>query len=144
MAILRDLDQVVSQFSQLLSETKQRRLPLMSPRSRRDSTGSVSSDEFFDAQDSATIHSQLLTITHDSEGEPEEEDVSDSESGSDVEFEGFANFQRKPREGQGSLFPSQPKSLLPLPLDTVHRRSTVSPPKVSPPSLIGFLRKNVG
>jgi hypothetical protein len=42
------------------------------------------------------------------------------------------------------LFPPKPKTLVPLPLEPVPRRKTVAPAKVPPPSLIGFLRKNVG
>jgi hypothetical protein len=147
MAILRDLDLAVSQFSQLISESKQRRLPPISPLSRRDSVGSVSDDEFFDAEDSAATRSGMLKITHDdSEVETAHEDVSDSdsESGSDTEFAAMGSFARKTREGQDSLFPTKPHSLTPLPLEPVQRRKTVASPKVAPPSLIGFLRKNVG
>ncbi|KIW00961.1 uncharacterized protein PV09_07483 [Verruconis gallopava] len=148
VAIMRDLDQVVSEFSQLISESKQRRLPPISPLSRRGSVGSVSDDEFFDAEDSAGSHSGMLKITHDSdfEGETERESVSDSDSdsGSEADFEAVGSFTRKPREGHASLFPPKPKSLSPLPLSAVPRRKTVPPPKVPPPSLISFLRKNVG
>ena len=148
MAIMRDLDQVVGEFSQLISESKQRRMPPMSPLSRRVSIGSrESDDEFFDAEDT-TNHSGMLKIVHDSEFESatEHEDVSDSdsESGSDAEFEAVGSFARKPREGQDSLYPGKPKSLTPLPMDPVKRRATIAAPKVAPPSLIGFLRKNVG
>ena len=154
VAIMRDLDQVVQQFAQLIHESKQRRMPPMSPFSRRTSIDSISDDEFFDAEDNAMHHSHshshsvMLDITHDSEFESatEQEEVSDSdtESGSDAEFEAVGSFTRKPREGQDSLLPPKPKSLSPLPLDPIPRRSTIAAPKVAPPSLIGFLRKNVG
>jgi oxysterol-binding protein-related protein 3/6/7 len=150
MAILRDLDQVVAEFSVLLSESKQkRRLSARPPAlSRRDSTASASDDEFFDANDGETVRSQLLTIHSDDEKLSEtKEDVSDEgeESDSDVEFEGIRSFARKRTpEGAHLLFPMKPKSLIPLPFAPVPRRITVPPAKVPPPSLISFLRKNVG
>ncbi|QDS68384.1 hypothetical protein FKW77_010751 [Venturia effusa] len=149
MAILRDLDSIVAEFSALLSDMKGRRQPAAISSSRRGSASTVSDDEleFYDAHDGATTRSsQLLTIRRDSvENGDDNESVSDGESsGSSVEFEGINSFQRKPRQGQDSLFPPKPKSLIPLPLDAVSRRKTVSPAKVPPPSLISFLRKNVG
>jgi hypothetical protein len=148
------MDQVVSQFSQLINESKQRRMPSMSPLSRRTSRGGESDDdEFFDAEDK-TNHSGMLKITHQHDSASEFEDAmehedgdvsdSDSESGSDGQFEAIGSFARKPREGQDSLYPGRPKNLSPLPMETVKRRATIAAPKVSPPSLIGFLRKNVG
>lgn len=149
MAILRDLDSIVADFSALLSDTKYRRQPAISSSSRRGSASTVSDDEleFYDAHDGATSRSsQLLTVRRDSaEGGDDNESISDgASSGSSVEFEGIGSFQRKPREGQDSLFPPKPKTLVPLPLEPVSRRKTVAPAKVPPPSLIGFLRKNVG
>jgi hypothetical protein len=144
MAILQDLDMAVAEFSSLVTESKQRRQPIHSPLGRRGSDASVSSDEFFDAQDGDANRSQLLQIRNDSEDADERDSVSDGESDSSIEFEGMGSFNRKPREGQESLFPSKPKSLAPLPLDPVRRRKTVASAKVSPPSLISFLRKNVG
>jgi hypothetical protein len=144
MAILQDLDLVVGEFSSLVSESKQRRQPLQSPLGRRNSGASVSSDEFFDAQDGDANRSQLLQIRNDSEDADDRDSISDGESDSSLEFEGIGSFSRKPREGQESLFPTKPKSLTPLPLDPVRRRKTVAPAKVPPPSLISFLRKNVG
>ena len=47
--------------------------------------------------------------------------------------------------GTASLFPTKPKSLHPLPMPIlVKRRKFVPAATVMPPSLIGFLRKNVG
>ncbi|TLD25883.1 putative beta-galactosidase C [Venturia nashicola] len=148
MAILRDLDSIVAEFSVLLLDTKCRRQPAISS-SRRGSASTVSDDEaeFYDAHEGATSRSsQLLTIRRDSaENGDDNDSVSDGESsGSSVEFEGISSFQRKPREGQNSLFPPKPKNLVPLPLNPVSRRRTVAPAKVPPPSLISFLRKNVG
>ena len=143
IAIMRDLDQVVEEFSALLSESKQHRLSLRPiANTRRGSVASISSDEFFDAQDGDTIHSQLLTL-HGSDDE-DHESISSGSSTSDFEFERPGSLHRKPRDGQDSLFPTKPKSFTPFPLERVRRRRDVPPPKVPPPSLISFLRKNVG
>jgi hypothetical protein len=144
MAILRDLDQVVAEFSTLLTESKHHRLSLWpSAKSRRGSASSVSSDEFFDAYDGDTTHSQLLTL-HGSEDAEDHVSISSGSSNSEYEFEPSGRLHRKPREGQDSLFPAKSKSLIPLPLELVRRRRDVPPPKIPPPSLISFLRKNVG
>ncbi|ORX97106.1 Oxysterol-binding protein-domain-containing protein [Clohesyomyces aquaticus] len=148
MALLRDLDGVVEEFSALISESRQRRAPApLSARaaSPRRSIDSQSSEEFFDATDGETVKSQLLTIRRDSDDdEHERDDVSDGESESSSEAGGTSVFNRVPTEGQPSLFPMKPKSLSPLPLERVKRRTNVPPAKGQPPSLIGFLRKNVG
>ncbi|KAF2193798.1 hypothetical protein K469DRAFT_728875 [Zopfia rhizophila CBS 207.26] len=146
MALLRDLDKVVEDFSALLTESRHRRTPApVSAASGRRSMDSLSSDEFFDANDGDTLKSQLVTIRRDSEdSDHEHDDVSDGESESSSEAEGMGAFDRISRKGQPSLFPTKPKSLAPLPLDRVGRRTNVAPCKGEPPSLIGFLRKNVG
>lgn len=144
MAILRDLDRVVAEFSTLLTESKHHRLSLWTTaKSRRGSTSSVSSDEFFDATDGNISHSQLLTL-HGSDDAEDHVSISSGSSNTDYEFEPSGRLHRKPREGQDSLFPAKPKSLIPLPLERIRRRRDVPPPKVPPPSLISFLRKNVG
>ncbi|KAF2091901.1 oxysterol binding protein 1 [Saccharata proteae CBS 121410] len=153
MAILRDLDAVVNEASALLAESRARRASLMPKPNQlnesRRSIDSASSDEFFDATDAADgdpNHSQLLTIRRDSDDPEEGEDeVSDgaSEASSDA-GEGIGAFDRTAGGGQADLFPTKPKSLTPLPMDRVARRDTVPPAKMAPPSLIGFLRKNVG
>ncbi|KAL1962772.1 hypothetical protein VTN77DRAFT_9226 [Rasamsonia byssochlamydoides] len=153
MAVLRDLDTVVAEFSALIAESKHRRHPPLSAAPSRRSMESDISQEFFDAEDGAG--SPLLQIQHDSEEEEEEEaekrdeeelveDEADSLSGSDVDDEG--NFTRKGLRLDNSslLFPSKPKSMIPLPLNSVQRRNIVPAPVMQPPSLIGFLRKNVG
>ncbi|OCK77672.1 hypothetical protein K432DRAFT_427831 [Lepidopterella palustris CBS 459.81] len=144
MALLRDLDTVVEEFSTLLTESRKRRAPAALPSTPRKSMDSQSSDEFFDANDGDTIRSQFLKIRRDSDESVERYDISDGESESSSEAEGIGSFDRKFREGQPSIFPSKPKSLTPLPLDRVKRRTTVPTSKGPPPSLIGFLRKNVG
>ncbi|KAH8688768.1 putative oxysterol binding protein [Talaromyces proteolyticus] len=145
MALLRDLDKVVSEFSGLISESKQRRQAPVSLVSSRISIDSEASQEFFDAEDGPA--SSFLTIQHDSDVEAEVENVEEEDdaasSGSD---DARSDYTRKGigRENLSILFPSKPKSLTPLPLDAVKRRKTVSAPVMPPPSLIGFLRKNVG
>lgn len=147
MALLRDLDLVVKEFSELLAESRQRRTPapLSAVSPRRSFDSQESADEFFDAMDDDTVKSQLLTIRRDSEEEQERDDVSDgeSESSSENERPGFFD-HRMSREVQPSLFPTKPKSLTPLPLSPVKRRPNVPASKTQPPSLIAFLRKNVG
>ncbi|KAH9862577.1 hypothetical protein IAQ61_009994 [Plenodomus lingam] len=154
MALLRDLDSVVQEFSQLIAENKQRRMAApLSALPSRNSFESVaeSVDEFFDAQDVDGSKSQLLCIRRDSEDderEPERERDQDSdgesESSSDTGGTGLLDRPRMSREATPALFPTKPKSLAPLPLQPVKRRANVQPPKVQPPSLIAFFRKNVG
>ncbi|KAJ6153826.1 hypothetical protein N7470_006785 [Penicillium chermesinum] len=125
MAILRDLDGVVSEFSSLIDESKQRRHPPRHVAASRRSMESDISQEFFDATDGG-VTSPLLTIQDSDDadrfdnaaGEVEDDAPSDSEDD---------------RES------------------TVHDATNASPfsqpartPTVMPPSLIGFLRKNVG
>ncbi|KAJ5162402.1 hypothetical protein N7492_007794 [Penicillium capsulatum] len=149
MAVLRDLDSAVSDFSTLLAESKQRRHPprTASAVARRSMESDVS-QEFFDAMDGGTA-SPLLTIqdsddedaTADRPGTAAEEVEDDAPSDSEEEPESAA-----PQDSRGAspLFPARPKSLAPLPLDAVRRRTNITAPTVLPPSLIGFLRKNVG
>lgn len=147
VAIMRDLDQVVAEFAALVAESRSFRLTRRTTnKSRRLSIDSVSSDEFFDAHDGDTIKSQLLTLHGSDEASSREdfESIASSSESSEYEFEGPGSLHRKPREGQDSLFPTRPKTLIPLPLERVRRRRDVPPPKVPPPSLISFLRKNVG
>ncbi|KAK5158590.1 hypothetical protein LTR04_005220 [Oleoguttula sp. CCFEE 6159] len=150
MALLRDLDSVVADFSALLSESKQRRMPPLRTTTSRMSMDSTSSQEFFDAEDGEPNRSQILNIRHDSQDSGERDTVDDivsegddSETSSDA-GEAIGSFDRMPREGQSSIFPPKPESLTPLPLERVRRRTTVLPAKVPPPSIIGFLRKNAG
>ncbi|KAJ5937432.1 hypothetical protein N7454_004732 [Penicillium verhagenii] len=146
MAVLRDLDNMVSEFSALISESKQRRNPPRFSMVPRRSMESDISQEFFDATDGAP--SPLLTIqdsddednTEDRTAPPAENVEDDAPSDSEDEAESA------PHDGidASPLFPSRAKSLAPLPLDAVRRRQNITAPTVMPPSLIGFLRKNVG
>lgn len=149
MAVLRDLDNVVAEFTALIAESKQRRstkAARLSVQSRMSMESDVS-QEFFDATDGGQ-ESPLLTIQHDSgdEARKGEEEVVDDDSHSGSEVDDNDNFARNGLrlDNSSSLFAAKPRSLAPLPLPAVKRRTTIPPPTVMPPSLIGFLRKNVG
>ncbi|KAK8206476.1 Oxysterol-binding protein-domain-containing protein [Phyllosticta paracitricarpa] len=149
MAILRDLDSAVAEFSALLAENKARRTPATpAPQESRKSIDSASDEEFFDAtggdEKDSTRNSKILTIRQDSD-EPAEgaaDEVSDGESEASSEGETVGAFDKGADEP--GLLPSKPKTLTPLPLERVSRRDTVPPSKLAPPSLIAFLKKNVG
>lgn len=147
MNLLHQLNTTVSDFSNLLLGQKQMRPPAPSPIHTRRSMESDITEEFFDAED--RNDSPLLTMHQDSEDEGSAEEApptvvedDDSLSGSEVEDE--EEDCQVTRDASSSLFPVKPKSVSPLPLDAVTRRSKIAPPKVLPPSLISFLRKNVG
>lgn len=146
MALLRDLDSVVAEFAALIAESKQRRMPIPISTASRLSIDSVGSQEFFDADDGA--NSQLLMIRRDSDIEEQhvEEDLASEDDGSSSDLDGTVSFEPQTtlQDASTSLFPPKPKSLMPLPADPVPRRNTVPTATVLPPSLIGFLRKNVG
>lgn len=153
LALLRDLDNVVNDFSALLAESKARRMPinpnLLAPATSRMSIDSVSSQEFFDAED---VPSQLLDIRRSSEATRDDDqdfqDITsnggDSDTSSDAgDTTQLSSDTAQPGPSETSLFPAKPTPLS-SPLPKVNYRSTISPPKQPPPSLIGFLRKNAG
>lgn len=145
-ALLGDLDAVVHEFSNLLSNSKRRRMPVPTSAASRNSMESTSTDEFFDAEE-AGDRSQLLLIDHQDEeespvSEVDEAEVHDDSSVSSVAGEDDAHSLAV---DQSDRYPSKPKSLSPLPItDQVARRKTIPPSTVLPPSLIAFVRKNVG
>jgi oxysterol-binding protein-related protein 3/6/7 len=145
-AMLHDLDSVVSEFSQMLNESKIRRLAAPMSAVSRLSMQSVDSQEYFDADDG----SKIFDIHHDSEQEASTDTEAvigdgDSATSSDIDDASFVGGTRGARSGSLSSFiPPKSKTLQPLPLDPVRRRDNVLPPTIMPPSLIGFLRKNVG
>lgn len=150
MAIFRDLDNAVSEFSTLISESKERRHPHRPSMVPRRSMESDISQEFFDATEGGGDRSPLLTI-QDSDDEEliEDRPISAAEeveddAPSDSDGESDTAVTRQESTGVSGLFPVKPKSLIPLPLDPVKRRANILAPTVLPPSLIGFLRKNVG
>ncbi|KAK1146665.1 Oxysterol-binding protein 3 [Aspergillus melleus] len=157
LTVLRDLDHAVSEFSTLIAEGKQRQQrqhqPSLPIQSRRSFESDVS-QEFFDADDGGDA-SPLLTI-QDSDDEGADgathADAATSKPGEDVVIDDAPSDSEDeesdvpaPNSDRfSSLFPVRPKSLTPLPLSKVSRRSNIPAPTVMPPSLIGFLRKNVG
>ncbi|PSR90347.1 oxysterol-binding protein [Coniella lustricola] len=146
-ALLGDLDLVVAGFSTLLSNSKRRRMPATIPDAGRASMESTSTEEFFDAEE-AGDHSQLLVIDRQSEdgspaSEVDEAEVHDDSSVSSVG--GGDDAVPGKDEDQSDRFPNKPKSLTPLPItEEVKRRTAIPQPQVMPPSLIAFVRKNVG
>ena len=156
-ALLKDLDSVVVEFSALLTASKRRRMPAQASAAPRASIESSAStiDEFFDAEagDSDMSQNQLMLIDNQSEegapgsdGEEEEEEVS-IHDGSSSGSSSTGDDEEAPHTADGArgLFPIRPKSLAPLPIaEAVARRKTIPPAKVAPPSLIAFVRKNVG
>lgn len=140
-ALLHDLDAVVSEFSTFVTENKIRRTTPPKSAVSRMSLQSVESQEFFDAEDS----SRLLDIHSDSDREEMEEgEDEDSATSSDIGEDPLEVMKRRRSGSVSSYLPPRAKSLAPLPFDPVSRRKTIAPPTIMPPSLIGFLRKNVG
>ena len=148
-AITRELDAIVADFSSLLSE-RRRRLASTAETVKRTNTrasiDSTSTMEFFDAQEDPGRRSRMTSLRRysDESDDKQEEESSSGDSGTSSDEEDAMDYNRKYRTGGPSLFPEKPKSLIPLPLERVKRRSTVPEPRVPPPSLISFLRKNVG
>ncbi|ATZ49408.1 Bcosh3 [Botrytis cinerea B05.10] len=148
-SLLKDLDAVLSDFQTLIASSKRRRASNAAPMSARSthSFESASTAEFFDAEAGDPDHSQVMIInrksgeeeTINSETEEEKDDcgASTSSSGGSEEVEHV--------NGAAALFPIKPKNLDPLPIKAApKRRKAIPPATVMPPSLIGFLRKNVG
>lgn len=147
--LLQDLDSITSEFAILLEAKKQRRAlnrptpVLTTSRYSIDTLGD--SEEFFDAE--TGDNSQLLAIQHESDEDGvkfDNEQDSDEDSASDVEGSPSDDLVHAPQAAETSAYPPKPHSLTPLPTQWVKRRAVVPPPSVMPPSLIGFLRKNVG
>jgi len=153
MALLRDLDSVVADFSALLAENRARR-PQVARASTRLSLDSVADQEFFDAEDGTSPTAKLLDIGKPAESDFEdahEEPLFDQDSDAESELSSEAGDVKPQSSLESAASPAQqsdlvirPQSLAPLPLEPVRRRGTVAPPKHAPPSIIGFLRKNAG
>jgi oxysterol-binding protein-related protein 3/6/7 len=144
-SLLTDLDAVLVDFSTLLANGKRRRAPAPNSASRI-SMDSTSTGEFYDAEAGDTDRSQLLRIDNRSGEETppsdaEDDFATDASSISSADEDNLA----PAIGGAASLFPVKPKSFEPLPLSTSPKRRNVVPvATVLPPSLISFLRKNVG
>ncbi|KAK3327253.1 Oxysterol-binding protein-domain-containing protein [Cercophora scortea] len=149
-ALLNDLDSVVVEFSSLLATSKRRRIPVPASSISRKSIESTSTEEFFDAEAGEAEKSQnhLMIIEHQSEEDTPASDVEEAsihESSSLSSMDDDDDDFSKPLEGALSFFPPKPKSLSPLPItDAITRRQTIPRATVPPPSLIAFVRKNVG
>ncbi|KAI3328710.1 Oxysterol-binding protein-domain-containing protein [Ustulina deusta] len=148
-ALLNDLDLVVVDFTHVITNSKRRRLPLpRTPTARKSMESSLSVDEFFDAEAGEPNNSGNVMVIdrHESDAEsPEsvadEASIDDVSSVSSIE----SDAELGDKSGTAALFPLRPKTLHPLPVDiAVDRRNTIPPATVLPPSLIAFVRKNVG
>ena len=148
-AMLLDLDSVIAEFSALIADSKQRRAPAPQSAVSRLSLDSIESQEYFDAEDKN--HSPFLLIRGDSDqderrGQRPTITDDDSAASSDTdEADAFTGPAKAVRfDSIASPFPPKSKLLSPLPLEAARRRANVAAPTIMPPSLIGFLRKNVG
>jgi oxysterol-binding protein-related protein 3/6/7 len=144
-ALLNDLDGCVTEFTTLIANSKRRRMPApLSAAASRKSMETTSTEEFFDAEPGEST-SQVVKINNQSEddtpeSEEDEQSIHDSSSVSSVGDEDTHG-----KDDESALYPSKPKSLSPLPVhESVQRRVTIPPSTVPPPSLIAFVRKNVG
>lgn len=143
-SLLRDLDSVLNDFSNLIASSKRRRIIAPMSAGRRSFDTVSTTDEFYDATE-GNDDSQVMIIDRrsDEETQPSEADdemITDSSSISSDEDEPNTHVK-----GAAKLFPNIPKTLDPLPLSSIpNRRRVVPPAAMLPPSLIGFLRKNVG
>lgn len=153
MALLHDLDTVVAEFTALIAESKGRRNPPLPTSTSRMSMESNEDQEYFDADDGARSVSQLLRIRRDTESEVGDHTEEQQEHHSDVDSDtsSFAGeraasaiFGGAAKVEHSGAFPRKLESIPPLPCESTARRTTIAPPKQSPPSIIGFLRKNAG
>ncbi|POS85782.1 hypothetical protein EPUL_001897 [Erysiphe pulchra] len=149
-ALLSDLNAVLSDFSKLLDRSKRyRTISKATKRNSFDSNSTISNAEFFDAESGQLDHPQVYKITSESDDdlqtsdrdEAEDEFVSEASSLSCTIYDDSLPHLN----GIDTIFPSRLKNLDPLPIKFfVPRRELIPPATVMPPSLIGFLRKNVG
>ncbi|KAI1500858.1 oxysterol-binding protein [Biscogniauxia marginata] len=150
-ALLGDLDTVVADFTNVIASSKRRRIPMpKSSTSRMSMESSMSVDEFFDAEagEDDSRPQVMMIDRRGSEAEDSHDSVADDASIDDDSSSILsADEDAEPASmaGAAAFYPAKPKSLSPLPVDiAVDRRKTIPPATVPPPSLIAFLRKNVG
>jgi oxysterol-binding protein-related protein 3/6/7 len=147
-ALLHDLDAAVAEFSALIADSKQRRAPVPKSAVSRLSMNSVDSQEFFDASDGGKA--PFFEIPDDSDEDliHSADETADDDSALSSDLEDSDDFGIPGRglrsDSLTSIFPQRAKNLTPLPMSRVRRRSNIAAPTIMPPSLIGFLRKNVG
>lgn len=166
-ALLQGLDSVVADFSRLVAENKQRKYlhrmstmqqrapsPMANRISKRVSRISIAdsegSDEFFDAEDALTEaeRGRVVLLNDDESDTPDEAAATDDDESSDAENDSFDGNNRmaaeKFNQDAEAAAADGVRDLRPLPCEVVQRRTLIPPAIVLPPSLIGFLRKNVG
>lgn len=150
MQILRDLDTVVASFSSLIQQSRQRRTPARPEAVSRASIDSTANQEFFDAkEDKDDANSAFFSVGHerDEEEEPEldrdDDDAASVDSASTVSNDDVRDGDN-PRQPHLDIFPGKPNYLSPLPHEAVSRRSNIAAAKGAPPSLVTFMRKNLG
>jgi oxysterol-binding protein-related protein 3/6/7 len=144
-SLLNDLDSVLSEFSNLISNSKRRRMPVPLSAVSRKSADSVSTAEFYDAEAGDQEGSQLMIIQRQS-GDDTPQSVEDDDFVSETtSISSTGGGVGSSQLGSVSLFPQRVKSLAPLPVTVpIKRRKIIPPPRGPPPSLISFVRKNVG
>lgn len=147
-ALLRDLDAAVTEFTALIAKSKQRRAQAPKFAASRVSVNSFDSQEFFDAPDGANAPFFEIPDASDDEMSRGTEDIVDDGSDCSSDLDESVGFSATGTGLQSDkptfIFPPKSKNLSPLPMSVVRRRTTVVAPQCMPPSLIGFLRKNVG
>ncbi|PNS18080.1 hypothetical protein CAC42_4039 [Sphaceloma murrayae] len=145
MALLRDLDATVSEFSSLLSESKARRRPPVSKTaSRMSMESSKSVEDFFDAEEAPDAAPQMMSIRHSDEVTDERDDFfSDDESLAST-TSGPNSLHQSTTLTSSSRFPTPPKTPLPSSIPSIKPRTSIPPPRQPPPSIVSFLRKNAG
>lgn len=141
-ALLNDLDSVIAEFTALVASNKRRRLqPPPSAAASRLSMDTMSTDEFFDAEEEG---SQIVRINRSEE----EEDLPDSDAddvNDDSSSVSSVEDDEALKQDEQGCYPTKPKSLTPLPVDiSVERRTTIPPCLVPPPNVMSIVRKNVG
>ena len=156
-ALLTDLDSVVEEFTALINSSKRRRVrpTLISGGSRLSIETTSTTDEFFDAHDAGSTMLKIADSDDENENEEEaeketEDDTPDSHTNED-DFHETSSISSVGEDddlgvdGNGHLYPPKPKNLGPV-AETAptKRRATIPQSTVAPPSLIAFVRKNVG
>ncbi|ORY65466.1 oxysterol-binding protein [Pseudomassariella vexata] len=147
-ALLNNLDTVVAEFTTVIGKSKRRRAPAPTSAtgSRQSLESTASTDEFFDAEAGETdSRAQVMMIDRQSEEDSQGSEADDGSIHSSSSVSSVDDEEPMDANSTVALFPAKPKSLAPLPLDIgIERRRTIAASTVLPPSLIAFVRKNVG
>ena len=107
----------------------------------------ASTDEFFDAEGGEVEDTPQVMMIERRENEEDSQESEDADEASIHDSSSASSVAEEEDTSSGpvTLFPARPKSLNPLPVDiAVERRTTIPPATCAPPSLIAFVRKNVG